>query len=238
MTDGIDINLKLRSEILEIALNIEDSINGFLLALLLIENPNRKAISNRSGNLSFKNKIDLLFDLDIVTSDEHQKLLLLMEFRNQFVHNIKCCSFQDAINHLGTDKGKKLLKYDDEYDISDKEFKYQNAFRNLNIECIKMINTKLDERMNEIEDRRSVHVELIESQIFFINRYFDVLKKVMLVCERNALRIPEASKLINQLNAIITEDMESLNNTKEYIKIQNKLKELHTPERIKSYFKR
>lgn len=238
MTTDIKMNLQLRSEILEIALNIEDSINKLLLALLLIENQNRKAISSKSGNLSFKNKIDLLFDLDILVSDEHQKLLLLMEFRNQFLHNIKCCSFQDAINHLGTEKEKKLSKYDDETSIADKEFKYQNAFRNLNIECLRMIATKLDERMSQIEERRKVHVELIESQIFFINRYFDILKKVILVCERNALRITEASKLINQLDATITEDMESLNNSEEYIMVQNRLIELHTPERIKSFFKR
>ena len=87
MKTDTDINLQLRSEILDIALNLENAVNELILALLLIENPNRKAISNKSGNLSFKNKIDLLFDLDILSSGEHNILLLLMEFRNQFLHN-------------------------------------------------------------------------------------------------------------------------------------------------------
>ena len=128
MKNDIDMNLQLRSEILDIALNLEHAVNELLLALLLIENPNRKAISNKSGNLSFKNKIDLLFDLDILISDEHHKLLLLMEFRNQFLHNIKCCSFEIAVNQLGVDKEKQLLKFDDEDKIIDKECRYQNAF--------------------------------------------------------------------------------------------------------------
>jgi len=238
MKNDIDINLQLRSEILDIALNLEDAVNELLLALLLIENPNRKAISNKSGNLSFKNKIDLLFDLDVLISGEHQKLLLLMEFRNQFLHNIKCSSFENAVNLLGVDKEKKLLKFDDEDKIIDKEYRYQNAFRNLNIECLKILSDKIEDRKNQIEDRRKTHVKLIEGQIFFINKYFDLLEKVAVICEKNISEIPELIKLINQLFNTIKDDMESLCTSDEYIQIEDELKELHTPERIKSLFKR
>jgi len=238
MKNDIDINLQLRSEILDIALNLEDAVNELLLALLLIENPNRKAISNKSGNLSFKNKIDLLFDLDVLISDEHQKLLLLMEFRNQFLHNIKCCSFVNAVNQLGVDKEKKLLKFDDGDKIIDKEYRYQNAFRNLNIECLKILSDKIDDRKNQIEDRRNSHVNLIEGQIFFINKYFDMLKKLMMICEKNISEIPEVTKLINQLNKTVTDDMESLHTSDEFIQIQDEFKKMHMPERLKAYFKR
>ena len=121
MKNDVDINLQLRSEILEIALNLEASVDELLLALLSIEIPKRKAISNKSGSLSFKNKIDLLFDLDVLISSEHQKLLLLMVFRNQFLHNIKCCSFEDTVKHLGVDQGKKLLKFNDKDNSIKKE---------------------------------------------------------------------------------------------------------------------
>ena len=102
-------NLPLRTRILEIALDLEHGINSFLVWLLLIESDKRKAISNRSGTLSFKNKIDLLFDIDYLTIEEHKELLLVMEFRNQFLHNIECNSFQSAIFFLGADK-KKTVK--------------------------------------------------------------------------------------------------------------------------------
>lgn len=233
-----DINLQLRSEILYITLNLEHAVNELLLALLLIENPKRKAITNKSGNLSFKNKIDLLFDLDVLISDEHQKFLLLMEFRNQFLHNIECSSFENVVKLLGVDKEKKLLKFNNADKNLDKEYRYQCAFRNLNIECLKILSDKIEDRKNQIEDRRKTHVKLIESQIFFINKYFDMLKKVMMICEENASEIPEVSKLINQLFKTATDDVESLHASDEFIQIQDELKELHTPEKIKAYFKR
>jgi hypothetical protein len=233
-----DINLQLRSEILDIALTLEDAVNALLLALLLIENPNRKAISNKSGNLSFRNKIDLLFDLDVLISEEHQNLLLLMEFRNQFLHNIKCCSFHDAVNQLGVDKEKKLLNFNDEDRITDTEYRYQNAFRNLNIKCLNILLKKVEDRKIQIEDRRKTHVRLIESQIFFINRHFDIQKRVMLICEKHITGVPEVTELVQQIHKALTDDMESLDRSEEYIRIQNELKELHTPEKLKSYFKR
>lgn len=233
-----DINLKLRSEILDIALNLEQSVNSLLLVLLSIENPQRKAISNKSGNLSFKNKIDLLFDLDVLNNDDHKKLLLLMEFRNQFLHNIECSSFENAVKLLGADKEKKLLRFDDADVIIDKEFQYQNAFRGLNLECLKIMSEKIKERVKQIDDRTKTHVNLIESQIFFINKYFDILNKIMLICENNVSEIPEVIQLINQLSKTVTDDMELAFSTDEFIQMQNELKELHAPERIKAYFKR
>ena len=104
-----DINLQLRSEILDAALTLEDAVNKLLLALLVIDKPDKKAMSNKSGNLSFKNKIDLLFDLEILSNDEYRALLLLMELRNQFLHNIECSSFENAVKHLGKDKEKMHL---------------------------------------------------------------------------------------------------------------------------------
>lgn len=233
-----NIHLKLRSEILEISLNLEQNVNELLLVLLLIQNQKRKAITNKSGNLSFKNKIDLLFDLDVLANDEHQKLLLLMEFRNQFLHNIECSYFEIAVKLLGVDKGKKLLKFDDADKILDKEYRYQNAFRNLNVECLKILIDKLEDRKNQIEDRRKTHVKSLESQIFIIDKYFDVLENIMVICENNYSEIPEVIQLINQLKKSVTDDMELLSKSEEYIQIQNETKELYTPEKIAAFFRR
>ena len=233
-----DINLQLRSEILDIALNLEHAVNMLLLLLLSIENPKRKAITNKSGNLSFKNKLDLLFDLEVLNSAEHRKLLLLMEFRNQFLHNIECSSFENALKLLGADKEKKLLKFDDQEKIIDKEFRYEHAFRNLNIECLKILSDKIEDRENQIEDRRKELVNLAEGQIFFVKKYFDILKKVMVICENNVSEMPEVINLINQIEKTLSEDMESLETSEEYAQIQSEFKKLHTPEKIKALFKR
>lgn len=233
-----NINLQLRSEILDIALNLEHGVNLLLLALLSIENPQRKAITNKSGNISFKNKIDLLFDLDVLNSDEHKKFLLLMEFRNQFLHNIECSSFENAVKLLGADKKKKLLKFDDADENQAKELRYKCAFINLYRESLKIMSEKTKDRKTQIEDRGRTHSKLIESQIFFMDKYFDILNKILLICENNVSNIPEVIQLVNQIGETVTDDMELALSSEKYTQIQNKLEELHMPERIKSYFKR
>lgn len=233
-----DINLNLRSEILDIALNLEQDVNTLLLTLLSIENQQRKAITNKSGNLTFKNKIDLLFDLDVLNSKEHKQFLLLMEFRNQFLHNIECGSFEIAVDLLGADRGRKLLKFDDADKIQDIEFRYTNSFRRLNIKCLKIISKKINDRGNQIEDRRKTHVKLLESQIFFIDKYFDLLKTIALICENNISETPDVNHLISHLSKIVKDEMESALSSDEFIQLQNKLDELHTPEKIKAYYKR
>ena len=97
---------------------------------------------------------------------------------------------------------------------------------------------KISDRKNEIENRRKTRAKLIESQIFFVDKYFDMLQKVMMICEKNVSEIPEVTKVINQLSKAVTDDMESLDTSDEFIQIQSELKESHTPERIKAYFKR
>ena len=48
----------------------------------------------------------------------------------------------------------------------------------------------------------------------------------------------ETDNLINQIEKTLSDDMESLQTTEEYSKIQNEFKELCTPEKIKALFKR
>ena len=118
------LNLSLRTEILEIALILEREINSLLISCLNIENEKAKAIGNKNSSLSFKNKIDLLFDINILSKEEHQKLMLLMEFRNQFLHNITCTSFLFAVKLLGSDRGNQLLKFSDVEFDAELEYKY------------------------------------------------------------------------------------------------------------------
>jgi hypothetical protein len=231
----IDINLPLRSEVLEIALYLEDRVNSLLLTLLFIEKPNRKALSNKSGSLSFKNKIDLLFDLDILKSAEHQNFILYMEFRNQFMHNITCCSFEDAISQLGTARGKTLLKFDDSDDKGKNvknEIRYQKAFRKLYIACLRIIANKIKYRMNQLDDHGKINKKLIEGHSFIIKRYFNFIEKVMLICQENLSDIPEVTKLIKQLNETTENDVHSLKDFDEYLQNLEVFKNFDPLEKI------
>jgi len=238
MEKDIDMNLELRSEILEASLNLENAVSEFIVALLVIEKEKRKAISNKSGNLSFKNKIDLLFDLDSLNSEEHQKLLLLMELRNQFLHNLECNSFVKAINLLGSDKGKKLLKLGNTNGIEDLEYQYKSAFVNLKIECLKIVTDKIEDRMKQIDDRAKTLKYLPESQIFLIEKHFNIIKRIIEIFENNASNRPEVIRLFDQVEKVITDDVNSFQTSEEYLKMQSEFMELYSPEKIRAMFKR
>lgn len=230
--------MKLRTEVLEFALDIEKIVNSILLAFLSIQTPKRKALTNKSGSLSFKNKIDLLFDLDIINDTEHRGLLLLMEFRNQFLHNYDCNSFEIAISILGSDKQKKLLKFDDLNQHKDKESQYKYAFKNLYLENNRMCLEKLDDRKNQIEDLANTHKNYITGQIYFLDKYFDILKNIMTICEDNLISNSTVTQIVDLIHQAIMNDVMSSFDSEEYKKIEKEYRMLHRPEKIKYFFKR
>ena len=238
MEKDIDINLELRTEILEASLTLENAVNELIIALLVIEKQKRKAISNKSGNLSFKNKIDLLFDLDILDKEEHQKLLLLMELRNQFLHNIECISFDKAIDNLGIDKGKKLLKFCNSFEQEDQEIQYKVSFGNLKIECLKIVLAKIEDREKQINELSKFHLGVAESHIFLINKYFDIIKNILEIFANNASENPEMIKLFYQVQKAITDDINSLETSEVFQAMQSKLKNLSARGKIKALFMR
>jgi hypothetical protein len=234
---GNDKNDQLRSEILNYALNLEHNVDLLLIAYLSIEKPNRKAISNKSGNLSFKNKLDLLFDLDILTKQEYDKLLLLMEFRNQFIHNIECNSFVCAVEILGSDRGKKLLYFSDIDENINIENRYHRGFTKLYGKSLKLFVDKIDERKQVIEERHKMLVSPIELQIFFINKYFNTLKKIIEVFEVHNSYSPEMIKLFDQLNETIMNEVNMVMESEAYIELLKTTKCLYVDDKIKEYFK-
>ena len=104
------INRELRMEVLEYALKLEKNINTLLLDILDIPNKETKTLSGKNGSLSFSNKIDLLLDLDILEKNDHSQLLLLMQFRNKFLHDLDCDSFERALFLFGKDKNNFVIK--------------------------------------------------------------------------------------------------------------------------------
>ncbi|MCW5201893.1 hypothetical protein VU12_03035 [Desulfobulbus sp. US4] len=104
------INRDLRMEVLEYALKLEANINTLLLDILDIPNKETKSLSGKGGSLSFKNKIDLLLDLGVLEKNDYSQLLPLMEFRNKFLHDLHCNSFETALSLFGGDKNNVIVK--------------------------------------------------------------------------------------------------------------------------------
>ncbi len=233
-----DKNLPLRTEILDIALNVEQNVNSILLIYLSIESEERKAFTNKSGNLSFKSKIDLLFDLEIFNKEEHKQFLLLMEYRNQFLHNIDCTSFTYAVSVLGTDKEKSLLKFSDLEPDYDKELRCNNAFKNLYSKSIGVALEKIRKRMQIIEEKRKLLTNLTNNSVFLIDSFFNIIDKLFEMYEPNFSDSLEVLKLKTQIFETIAQGIERINSTEEYKLLQTQLQNSLTPDKLKKYFRR
>lgn len=232
-----DKNLSLRTEILDIALNIEQAVNSLLLIFLNIDKEEKKAISNKSGNLSFKNKIDLLIDLDIFNKEEYKQFLLLMEYRNQFLHNIDCSSFVSAVTLLGSDKEKSLLKYDNLEANHNKEFRYNNAFHRLYSKCNQIVIEKISKKKQLIEDKRKSLLDLNNQSIYWIDTFFDIIVNLIELYKINLSDSPDIVKLKLHIFETIEKELSEIVSTDEYKIMQTQLNNSLTTEKIKQYLK-
>lgn len=142
-------NIEKRAMVLKFALGIESLITKLLAHSLAIFHDHRKAFSNKSGNLSAKNRIDLLFDLEMFTKEEHGAFLLFFEYRNQFMHNPECNTFENAVEFLGNDKEKRLMKFNPEARCVEEQA-LQIAFLSLTHHCHATIVAKIEKRKEHI----------------------------------------------------------------------------------------
>lgn len=221
-----EINLKLRSDILDMALTLESSINQLITVCLGIEHPDPKAIGNKSNSLSFKSKLDLLNDLEIVSKEEYSKLLLVMEFRNQFLHNIDCNSFNVAIDLLGSDRGKHLLKFDDLDKEAEQEFRYNNAYKGLFLNCLQIILDKYEKRKEKFAEKREVFSILSDYIQYIFDSDEEIMKEIMVMCMPQNGDDPALLKFKTCIFSFITEQTENLQSTDKYKQLRGQLESI------------
>ncbi|WKK77111.2 hypothetical protein QYS49_07835 [Marivirga salinae] len=165
-----EMNIKKRAKVLEFALSVESSITKLVLLFLNVSKEDLKALGNKNSSLSFKNKIDLLFDIGVLSKDENQKLLLLMEFRNQFLHNITCNSFCKAIELLGSDRAKKLLTFSCSDFENNLENQYSHCFSQLHLDCLQLIHTKYEIKYQKVKQKRETITDIIDYSKYIIEK--------------------------------------------------------------------
>lgn len=222
-----EINIELRKEILEIALNIEKMVSDLLILYLNIEKEDRKAISNKSSSLSFKNKIDLLFDLEVFSKDEYSKLLLIMEFRNQFLHNYDCNSFEKAGFFLGLDKLRKLLSLDKYRDENiDNDINYIDAYRGLHLSCIDDVLLKIQRKEEISKEKRELVFALSGYTQSIIDYDTDLFEKIIDASIPNDNDSKELISFKMQIHKLIIDDTETLSNSEFLRDSQNQMSDI------------
>lgn len=185
-----DINIKLRSLVLDNSLKIESCINNALLLTLSVSSEKRKALSLNSSSLSFKGKIDLLHDIKILDDCEYRFFLTAMEIRNKFMHNVSCSSFLIAINLLGKDKEKFLSKFKNEINIeappkeeSEKEKFYFDCYNNLT-DIIIIISIRMIKRFTDEQNiKRDFLINVFKFVSFLSEKHFELSEVIDDFCK-------------------------------------------------------
>lgn len=97
----IYLGMENRMYILERALVLEFFVSVHLAGLLGVQDRRESYLfGNKSSNLSFDSKINLLCDIGIFCEDEKKKFHQFKPIRNKFMHALEVITFEECSNQL------------------------------------------------------------------------------------------------------------------------------------------
>lgn len=224
------MNMHTRILVLENSLVLEKNVKELVKFFFNIYNESGKTLSNKSGRLSFKSQIDLLFDVDIFNKVEYQKCLLIMEFRNQFMHNIECNTMMEAIKILDNENQflkycekdklfplhKKISKQKAEKELTENELEI--AFLTLVLEVSVLIKTKLFHRLDLFNENKAFINDLCHDVIKGYQMHFDFINLILSELKSNGKDDDELTKFKADLK-------QKIDNPAERIKIASGIKD-------------
>lgn len=212
MSIEAQLNIEVRSRILEYSLFIEGAINDLLLLNLGIYNEKEKTrLFSNKGKLTFQNKIDLLFDIEVLSKEENSEFELLMSIRNKFLHDIDCSSFKSLLQQLDNGIVNRFKKFLEEgQSISDEEACKSACYKifKTNLGTIKkkiQLNKAAKEKKNKLFQVQN------EQIIYYIDFISDLLNKVSTATENAELENPKVASLGTEILQILEESVQKLN---------------------------
>ncbi len=230
----MDLNIEKRTNILEYSLWIEESVNILLLLCLGITDKSRTKLFGNKAGISFQNKIDLLYDIDILSKTDHQGLELQMNFRNKFLHDINCETFNSIL--LRSDNGIKnrfkeyLLEGGELCD----EVACMEAYQNLFLSNMKIISNKLEMKRVSAEDTKDLLVTPSKLFTNYVDSFFDLIKDLYQILEKSELENPKVVNLVNNIRLMCEKHVTKFTNNDAindiycdyFIRLSSKMKEI------------
>lgn len=204
-----NLNLKLRSYILECTLPLEKLTSMIIKELLRISSNNTKTLDNKSSNLAFKQKVDLFHDLGIIDKELYLDLINIMQIRNQFMHNYECNSFL-YFKKLNSDYLKRIKKYTNS--INNEEESLEKSYNDLINNSLKFLNNLHDEYKLGVQIEISNHIDHLAFQNF--NTIAAKVETKLLSSYSGKSLVEERNRLRTYLQCII-EEMYIFANTKQ-----------------------
>jgi hypothetical protein len=175
-----NLGMRLRNEVLVASLYVEKMTSTFLAKILGIEDvKNSRLLGNKSGCLSFNQKVDLLIELGAISVKDRNKFQAFMEIRNQFMHNLSASTYEKCFSFTnGTDRF--LLKTYPQLKTLSKEEALRNSageliddIVNLTVNIIDKIGDKLhkETELDVVKKSQEAFSQAISIPINEINDY-------------------------------------------------------------------
>ena len=235
-----EINIEVRSEILEYSLIIEGAINSLLLSYLGVTGKsNTKLFGNKAG-ISFKSKIDLLYDIDVLSKKEHGDLELQMIFRNKFIHILECNSFLFVLNELDNGIKNKFKNHMDDPSKIGNEGSCKESYRKIYITNLNVILKKFELKRQSVEDKSNLITLLLEKEIRITDISFGFIDKLLVSLEETILKNSENKKIIEltkHLSSKCEKHSKSFSKDTELMELNKKINTLLEQEKINGYLK-
>lgn len=231
------LNLDLRTKVLEYSLILEDEINEAIKHYLGISNPKLKSLGNNSSNLSLRNKIDILHDLEIFQGDIYSNFVLFMEFRNQFIHNINCNTFVAALELLKDDRGNKLLKLANcnPTDQRELESKYKKGYSELFIICFRSVKQIYEARLKQFQERKKLVFSIMDYCRYIIDKDTELNEQILYLCQDISNKDSiESLTFKTKIAELITDFTKSITRNTEYNNLSERMD--NNIDHVMSYF--
>ncbi|KQC28634.1 hypothetical protein [Flagellimonas eckloniae] len=159
MEKWTNLNMELRSYVISRVLRLEQSSTSLIKSILRFLKEDLKSLGHKSGALSFKSRIDLLYDLEELDKTYYSHLLKLMEIRNQFAHNHNAVSFE-SLDEFNPQLNKYLEKYQNENISEDlsREDRLKTTFNEIfEMTCGRLLTIEM-EYIDGIQEEYKAHI--------------------------------------------------------------------------------
>jgi hypothetical protein len=223
-----EMNLKMRTTILEYSLQIENSVNTLLVGYLeIFEKEKTKNFGTKAG-IPFQSKIDLLLDIGVLEPAELKEIELLMIFRNKFLHDIDSNSFIVVLDKIDSGIKNRLLKFLEpninKENATEKD--YEDAFRNLFIHNLKTLSKKYKKRRENIINKTNYMTSLYDAYISMNELSTNFAQEILQIAEKSNIENPLISSAFEPIMKSCLKFVDNYNLESEKIEKLEKIYEL------------
>ena len=226
-----DLNMEIRADILEYSLYIETLINNLLLLNLgIFDGKESTKLFSNKGKLTFQNKIDLLFDIEVLSKDQNLEFVLFMNIRNKFLHDLECNSFQVFLSKLDSGLVTRFKTFLENEELICNENACEIACNNLFKKNIVTIKNKIkaQEKILKFHQLSNNNISL------YLEFIRDLIENISITIENSELENPKVVNLGLKIMQVLEGDWNKFNEERKKFDF----KEFHNSDEImKSVFR-